>query len=278
MQLPTHAATALWPVDTQGLYDSPAEPPPAWLSRLDVGHAQPVMLDPGLLQENRILLGNTPGPFAESFHLLRTRLLHTFRENGWNSLAVTSPRSGTGKTLTSINLAISMARLIGQSVLLVDTNLRQPGLLAQLGLEEGWGLRDYLTDDMPVNNLLVRSDLFEDLAILPSGEALEDCVGILGSLRMHQLMQELRSRSGNLVVILDLPPILESGDAITLASEADAALLVVEDGVTSQQDVTQAVELLRGTELAGTVLNKAPGIPLVADKRTLRGRLFPRAA
>lgn len=251
----------------------------SWSARIDVSYAQPVTPDPQQLRENRILHGSESSPYAESFHLLRTRILQDLRENGWNNLAVTSPRAGTGKSLTAMNLAISMSRLVGHSVLLVDTNLHQPALLKHLGLAEGWGLRDHLTDDIPVNNLLIRPDCFDDLVILPAGEPLDSSIAAFGSQRMQQLVQDLKSRSCNHLAILDLPPLLESADAVALANDVDAVLLVIEDGVTTRQDVTRAAELLQGTHLAGTVLNKAPAARAIAGgHRTRRKRLFSSAA
>jgi protein-tyrosine kinase len=228
-------------------------------SRTDYSHAQTVKLDAAVLREHRVLTGNAPRPFAESCHQLRTQILHRFRENGWNSLAITSPREGAGKTLTAINLAISMARMIGYSVLLVDANLHRPAILEHLGLPESRGLGDYLADDMPVENQLIRSDHFDDLVIFPGGQPLNDAGALLNSQRMKQLIRYLKSRARNHMVILDLPPVLACTEASAIARQMDAALLVIEDGVTTRQDAQHAAGMLGSAHLAGTVLNKVCG-------------------
>ncbi|MGB5539336.1 MAG: CpsD/CapB family tyrosine-protein kinase [Gammaproteobacteria bacterium] len=255
----TQTAADLWRSDTTG-YDlppAPAGPPRAGQLRIDYSQARSVTLDTGVLEENRVLTGNAPGPFAESYHLLRAQILHRFRENGRNSLAITSPREGAGKTLTAINLAISMARMVGYTVLLVDTNLRRPAVLGHLGLPEGWGLGDYLADDVAVEKLLIRSAHFDDLVILPGGEPLHDSYGPLNSRQMKQLTLDLKTRAHNHIVIFDLPPVLASTEANSLARQSDTTLLVIEDGVTTKQDTELAVEMIGSDNLAGTVLNKA---------------------
>ena len=225
--------------------------------RIDYTKAQPVTLDKSVLQENRILTGLEPGLFTEPYHLLRTQILHRFSENNWNTLAVTSPCEGEGKTLTAINLAISMAREIAYSVLLVDANLRHPVMLEQFGIPERRGLSDYLTGDMPIEDLLVHPSHFEELVILPAGRPLDNSSEMLNSPKMEQLVRDMKSCGDNRIIIFDLPPVLSTTDAMTFSPQVDAALLVIEDGVTKRQDVECAVEQLSGTQLVGTVMNKA---------------------
>lgn len=241
---------------------------------IDYARAQPVTLDDAVLEENRILTGHEPGLFAESSHLLRTQILQHFRENGWNSLAVTSPRPGAGKTLTSINLAISMARLVDMPVLLVDADLNHPAILKQLGLPERRGLGDYLADDVPVEKLLIRSSHFEDLVILPGGQPQVNAAEMLNSEKMKQLVKGMISRTQRRFIIFDLPPLLGTSEAVAFSPQVDAALLVIEDGITTKQDVEHALEMLDTTELVGTVLNKAHGAPEKSGRRRNRGGLF----
>ena len=108
-------------------------------------------LDDTVLRENRIVTGLEPSHFTEAYNILRTQILQRFKENRWNVLAVTSPGSGEGKTLTAINLAISIAREVDYSVLLVDANLRHPWMLEHLGLSQLTGLSDYLTGEIPLS-------------------------------------------------------------------------------------------------------------------------------
>jgi protein-tyrosine kinase len=214
-------------------------------------------LDDAVLRENRIVTGLEPSAFTEAYNILRTQVLQRFKENNWNVLAVTSPGSGEGKTLTAINLAISIAREVDYSVLLVDANLRHPWMLEHFGLSRRQGLSDYLTGEFPLSELLIQSGRIEHLVMLPAGQALANSAEMLNSPKMAELVKEMKSRYHSRVIIFDLPPVLTSADALAFTPYVDAALLVIEEGQTQKQDVERAVELLSNTNIVGTVLNKA---------------------
>jgi capsular exopolysaccharide synthesis family protein len=220
-----------------------------------------VSLDESVLRDHRIITGLEPGPFTDAYNLLRTRILQPFKENDWNTLAVTSPGASSGKTLTAINLAISIAREVDYTVLLVDANLRHPWMVEQLGLEHRKGLSEYLTDDMPLAELLLRPARVERLVILPGGKPLSNSAEMLNSPKMIRLADEMKSRYQSRIIIYDLPPVLTSSDTLAFAPHVDAALLVVEDGVTQKSELEQTIEMLSVTNIVGTVLNKADGQP-----------------
>jgi protein-tyrosine kinase len=216
-----------------------------------------INLDDGVLRENRIVSGLEPNAFTEAYNILRTQILQRFKENRWNVLAVTSPGSGEGKTLTAINLAISIAREVDYSVLLVDANLRHPWMLEHLGLSQRQGLSDYLTGEVSLPELLIQSDRIKHLVLLPAGQALANSAEMLNSPKMAELVKQMKSRYHSRIIIFDLPPVLTSADAMAFSPYVDAALLVIEEGQTRKQDVERAVELLSNTNIVGTVLNKA---------------------
>ena len=224
---------------------------------IDYLNIRSVPLDKALLRKNRILSGHEPAVFRESYQLLRTQVLQRLKENHWNVLAVTSPRATEGKTLTAINLAISMAREVGYTVVLVDANLRSPTMLQHLGLPEHPGLSDYLTDVIPLEELLVRPYYLDDLVVLPGGRPVENSAELLNSPKMERLVADLKASADKCVVIFDLPPVLGTAETMAFSSHADAALLVVEDSVTTRTDLVHAAELLGSTNIVGTVLNKA---------------------
>jgi protein-tyrosine kinase len=224
----------------------------------DIGaQTRSINLDDAVLRENRIITGLEQSDFTESYNILRTQVLQRFKENNWNVLAVTSPGSGEGKTLTAINLAISIAREVDYSVLLVDANLRHPWMLEHFGLSQRKGLSDYLVDDVPLSELLIISERIGHLALLPAGRALANSAEMLNSPKMTNLVKEMKSRYHSRIIIFDLPPVLTSADALAFTPYVDAALLVIEEGQTQKQDVERAVELLGNTNIVGTVLNKA---------------------
>lgn len=218
---------------------------------------QTITVEDSILRENRIVMGMEPGTFTDAYNLLRTQVLQRFKENNWNVLAVTSPGEGEGKTLTAINLAISIAREVDYTVLLVDANLRHPWMLEHFGLEHRKGLSDYLTDNMPLSELLVKPGRVEHLVLLPGGRPLTHSAEMLSSPKMEQLVEDMKSRYHSRIIIFDLPPVLTSADALAFSPYVDAALLVIEEGKTRKQDVEHAMELLDSTNVVGTVLNKA---------------------
>ena len=242
----------------QTLVANPLPPLPIVDETLGTATVTPtVTLDEVALCEQRIIAGMAPGPFIDSYNLLRTRILQLFKEHDWNTLGITSPGSGAGSTITALNLAISIAREVEHTVLLVEANLREPTLLDQLGVEARPGLSHYLAGETTVSDLLFRPGIIDHLVILPGGEALANSAEMLNSPRMVQLAEELKTRYQGRIVIYDLPPMLTTSDALAFAPYLDAALLVVEDGVTQKQELEHAVDLLSVTNIVGTVLNKA---------------------
>ena len=224
---------------------------------MGVSQTQSITVDDAVLRENRIVTGLEPGAFTDANNLLRTQVLQRFKENNWNVLAVTSPGVGEGKTLTAINLAISIAREVDYTVLLVDANLRHPWMLEHLGLAHRKGLSDYLTDDTPISELLIKPSRVEHLVILPGGRPLINSAEMLNSPKMAQLVKDMKSRYHSRIIIFDLPPVLSSADALAFSPYVDAALLVIEEGTTQKHEIEHAVELLSSTNIIGTVLNKA---------------------
>lgn len=216
-----------------------------------------ITLDDAVLRENRIITGLEPNDFTESYNILRTQILQRFKENRWNVLGVTSPGSGEGKTLTAINLAISIVREVDYSVLLVDANLRHPWMLERFGLPHRQGLSDYLTDNVPLSEILIQSSRIEHLTLLPAGRPLANSAEMLNSPKMAELVREMKSRYHSRIIIFDLPPVLTSADALAFSPYVDAALLVIEEGQTQKQEIERAVELLGNTNIVGTVLNKS---------------------
>lgn len=214
-----------------------------------------ISVSPKALHNNRVVAANEDDPIAASYKVLRTQVLQRLRANDWNSLAITSPTEGCGKTLTSINLAISLAREVNHTVLLVDLDLRRPKLHTYFPGIPGLGISDYLLDAVELNNVLINPGI-ERLVILPGHKAFTHSSETLSSPRMVQLVEELKARYPSRIVLFDLPPVLSSDDVIAFAPYVDAALLVVEDGQTQKKELKRAVELLESINILGTVLNK----------------------
>ena len=209
------------------------------------------------LREQRVMIGQGIDASVNAYGILRTQILQRLADNGWNTLAITSPGSNEGKTLTAINLAISLAQEVTYTVLLVDANLRQPSVHTYFGLTPEKGLSDYLTGDIPLSSLLINPAGIERFVILPGGAPLGNSSEMLNSPKMKQLVEELKERYRSRIILFDLPSLLSSSDALAFSPYVDAALLVLEDGKTSAAEIQRATELLQNTQLIGTVLNKS---------------------
>ncbi|MFN3681445.1 MAG: AAA family ATPase [Nitrospira sp.] len=230
--------------------------PAASPSTIVYSRSRPVFIHEEVLRRHRILTRHD-SPFADSYKILRTQVLHRLREHGWNMLGVTSPREGTGKTLTAINLAIAMATEPNQTVLLVDADLRAPRVHETLELERRAGLTEYLLDGTPLEEMLLYPGLGR-LIVLPGGRGTEQSAELLASPRMAVLSKELKYRYESRIVIFDLPPVLGRADVLAFSPQLEALLLVVEDTKTLEPDLQQTLQMLKGaTAVIGTVLNKA---------------------
>jgi exopolysaccharide/PEP-CTERM locus tyrosine autokinase len=205
--------------------------------------------------DGRMLFHVDDPALADYYSLLRTQVLQQTRDKGHNIIMVTSVGKGEGKTLTAINLAISMAKETVQTALLVDTNLRDPKVAEYLGLGETKGLADHLLDDAPVPSLLINPGI-KKLVVLPAGRAISGATEILGSPKMRHLVQEMKRKYPERYVIFDCPHLLDMPDALVFSSLVDEVLLVVQAGKTSRRDIRRTLELLEGKPLLGIVLNR----------------------
>lgn len=218
---------------------------------------QSVRLSKSLLKQNRILLDDDHDDFSHAFKVLRTRVWQKMKDNGWNSIAVTSCNPNEGKTLTSINLALSLAMMkANHSVLLVDMDLRRPSVSKYLGLNTDYGLSDFLEDGVPLDKILINPGIGR-FVVLPGNKKIKNSSEILSSVRMEHLVQDFKTRYPSRLVVFDLPPLLASDDVLVFLPYVDAVLLVIEEGKTVIEDVKRAVQILGPEKLLGTVLNKS---------------------
>lgn len=210
-----------------------------------------------VLRQRRVMAAHDRGPFVDAFKILRTQVMQRLREHDWNVLGVTSPGYGEGKTLTAVNLAVSLAMETAQTVLLVDANLRNPSVHNVFGLEDCPGLADYLLDNQPLEDLLVHPGIGR-FVLLTGGRPVFNSTEILTSPKMLALVEELKHRYPARIVIFDLPPLLHTADVLAFSPYTDALLLVVEEGKTTAEEVQSALSLVKNARpVLGTVLNKA---------------------
>lgn len=235
--------------------------PPAAPFKPEVRGDEPaICLDARKLHENHLLSADEhEDPIvSDRYRLLRTRVLQTMRANGWRSLGVTSPGAKAGKTVTSINLAISIAREGNYEVLLLDADIRNPSAAEYLGVDHNLGLPDYLDGRAELKDILIQisepSLSFISGKTQSSDRPLPD---ILKHERMGELLSACTVHDESQIVVVDLPPVLVGDDVIAVSANLDAMLLVVDEQSTEIDDLKRAVELLSNVNLIGTVLNNS---------------------
>jgi len=211
-------------------------------------------VDPEWFKSNRLLGPGADQSTIHAYKLLRTQILQTMAQNNWNSIGIISARSGQGATLTAINLAISIALEHSRTVLLADFNLRQPAVHTYFNYAPEFGISDYLNGKADVHDMLFTPGI-DSLVVLPGRERIIHSSEFLTTPRMNNLVREMKDRYAQRIVIFDLPPLLESDDAVAFMDQYDAGLLIIEEGVTRKSDLRRISELLGDKPVLGTVLN-----------------------
>jgi Mrp family chromosome partitioning ATPase len=214
-------------------------------------------LDWSALRDRRVVSADDLQPAGQAYRMLRTQILQRARANGLNALGVVSAVNGEGKTLTAINLALSLAAEPNQTVLLADLDLRRPAVARTLGLNAPRGLESWFGGDEPIKDVCYGLEGIERLFVLPTLTPLAGSSEILASMTTRRLMEELKARDPGRLLIVDLPPVLLSDDALTIAPLLDAVVLVVNERGTRREDVERVIELLANTRIIGTVLNRS---------------------
>ena len=167
-------------------------------------------------------------------------------------LAVSSAVAGEGKTLTAVQLAANMASTGRKKVLLIDMDLRKSNVAAEMGIDSSPGLSEFLSGSLPKEKI-VRNSIVPGLSVLVGGKTLSSPADMLAGERFRSLLQELRMQFD--LVILDTPPILPVPDAVTIAEQVDAFILLFRFGHTPHQLFRQAIEELGERKIVGVVLN-----------------------
>lgn len=208
--------------------------------------------------ESRVILSEYQDERIRSaYKMLRTRTLQRVRQNDWHVIGVTSPLQGDGKSLTSINLALSLARELTLSVILIELDLRRPSMCNQFGVTPTKGLPDYLDGSATLEEILFRPEGTERIAVLPNTEVYEDSSEILSSPQVAELIDELRGSDPGRLIICDLPPYLATDDVLAFIPLADAFLVVVSEGRTTREVLKKGLDILHDLPLLGVVLNRS---------------------
>jgi len=215
-----------------------------------------IKLDNAHLEKNRIVSHTKSDVNSYSFDSLRTQILQKMEENNWRTIAVVSPTPQSGKTLVSINLAISIAHQPQKTAILVDFDLRRPKVATYLGIHTEKSMNDYLQEKALLKDIMINPGI-DRLVVVPTMKPVSKSAEILSSRKVTNLITELRDRYDSRIVIFDCPPVLNSDDAMVLLPQVDCILLVIANGMSTQSEIEETLHHLPKNNLLGVVLNKA---------------------
>ncbi|MDR2215314.1 MAG: CpsD/CapB family tyrosine-protein kinase [Nevskiaceae bacterium] len=203
--------------------------------------------------------------FADEYRRIKRPLLElAFQPVPEDQADLPSPRlvmmasalPGDGKTFTSINLALSLAREKDSSVVLVDGDVAKPHVSKIFGVEDQPGLMDLLANrSLNVADLILPTDV-AGLSILPAGTRSDAATELLSSVRMREIAAQIIARNPRCIALFDSPPLLVSSEANALATSMGHVVLVVRAGKTPRHAVVDAVESLGERVRVSVVLNQ----------------------
>jgi polysaccharide biosynthesis transport protein len=258
---------------TRGVGEGPArQPAPVLISPEDtlplpvaLIDAPPSTMAPGMAVRTRVaarphpllVAATAPHSFAaERYRSLRTRIAQA--ENGAlrRLLMMTSPGRGEGKSMTTVNLGVTMAQEFHRRIVVVDADLRRPSVHALLGLPLSPGLSDVLLGGAMLEDALVTIPDYR-LTILPAGLPPEQPTELLGSTAMRRLLDDLHTHFDR--ILLDTPPVAPLADASVLLHMVDGVVVVVRAGQTPKPALERALSEMEAAKMLGLVLNDAAG-------------------
>jgi Mrp family chromosome partitioning ATPase len=168
-----------------------------------------------------VILPTDRGPASRAYRMLRAQVLQRARARGLRSIGIVSAVAGEGKTLTAINLAMSLAAEPNQNVALVDLDFRHPSIARTLGVTPPRGLDDWLYDGASLASTMYRLEGVERLQLVPTLMPVAASSEALASDRIRDLIGGLRARHESQLLVVDQPPALLSDDVLTLAPLLD---------------------------------------------------------
>jgi protein-tyrosine kinase len=176
--------------------------------------------------------------------------------NHANLIMVTSALAGEGKSFTSLNLALSIAAELDNTVMLVDADVARPSMLRMLGLPQGPGLLDVLEQKVDMAEVMLRTNV-DKLTLLPSGSPHPRATELLASDAMSHLLDDMAKRYPDRIIIFDSPPLLLTTESRVLASHMGQIVVVVRAESTAQSAVQQALATIESCPLKMLLLNQA---------------------
>lgn len=191
---------------------------------------------------------------AEYFKHLRAQILFSRDGKRPRTIMVTSALPSEGKTFVSANLAVSLSQGINEHALLVDCDLRRPGLHSIFGYSNKEGLHEYLAEKKQLPELLIRTRV-EKLSLLTSGSPAPNPVELLSSTRMKDFLEEIRGRYQDRYIIIDAPPSQIATETEVLANHVEGIIFVIMARQSPREAIQRNIENLGKEKILGIVFN-----------------------
>ncbi|WP_108484041.1 exopolysaccharide biosynthesis protein [Oceaniglobus ichthyenteri] len=193
---------------------------------------------------------------SRAFDLLRTRLMHTLRQNGWTRIAIAAPTRGCGATFTSVNLAMSLSRVPNSRSILMDMDQRNPGVADALDVHGVGEIRHFLSGQVPMSQHIVR--LSDTLALGLNTLPFQDSADILHDRTTTRVLDDMHTALTPDVVLYDMPAVLAYDDLGAFLPQVDGVLLISDATKTTARDIAECERVLAGqAPLLGVILNRA---------------------
>ena len=233
-------------------------------SELSGQTSRQIDIDMDALVASGIVSPNAPrSQIADQFRVIKRPLIKNAMGKGasqvkhGNLIMITSALPGEGKSFTALNLAMSIATELDNTVMLVDADVARPSVMRMLGLPIGPGLLDLVQDESnDLSSVLLKTNI-EKLTILPSGTSHPRATELLASDAMTRLLEDIATRYSDRIIVFDSPPLLPTTEARVLATHMGQIVLVVHAGKTLQSVVRQALATIESCPVKLLLLNKA---------------------
>jgi Mrp family chromosome partitioning ATPase len=199
---------------------------------------------------------NSHSKVLDSYRIVRTRLRRALGSRDAASIGIVSAGRNEGKSLTCVNLALAFARERKQNVYLLDLDLRNPTVCGMLGIVPNVEIGGYLAGESPPEAAFFTFGV-DGVAVAGGTARHVNSSELLSGTALPQLFQYLHSVDPRALVLVDLPPLLPSADALIVAPHLTSTLLVVSEGVTRRDQLQRAGEMLHGVNVAGVVMNRS---------------------
>ena len=251
---------------TDRLRERPGELAPS--IPVEIRRMPPVSFDPlqsieiseAVCWEHRVIASDDhrrQSPQADAaYRLIRGKVRQRMQKDSWSSFAISSPRQGDGKTVTTLNLALSIAREKQRPVYVLDLDMRNPSVCEYLGVKGLRSLTEYFAGDAQPGDVLYQTSI-PFFFVAGALEQVDNASEMLAGPRLEELLQHIRLRSPDAIVIMDLPPVNVTDEALVVAPRVDAMLVVVAEGKTQREDLARTLSALNDYKVAGVIVNRS---------------------